>query len=101
MSKSSEKRDPDEIILTRHHREEAKTMTEEEPYDLSIAASIRSNSMAWRQLTELKGAIIASPESAGRDHALKLIDLFDAWFESSDDRLQLMLDRRNKAGGAS
>lgn len=101
MSKSSEKRDPDEIILTRHHREEAKTMTEEEPYDLSIAASIRSNAMAWRQLAELKGAIVASPESAGRDHALKMIGEFDAWFEAGDDRLQFMLERQNKDGGAS
>lgn len=75
-------------------------MTEEEPYDFSIGASIRSNAMAWRQFTELKGAIMASPESAGRDHALKLIDLFDAWLESVDDRLQLMLERRIKDGSA-
>ncbi len=72
---------------------------EHEPYDFSIGASIRSNAMAWRQLSELKGAIVASPASAGRDHALKLIDLFDSWFESGDDRLHLMLERRVKSGG--
>ncbi len=151
MSKSSEKRDPDEIILTRHGREElqrmisdgAKIVTTGEPeripvfgyvgqpltsedeedegplpyrteaeldeifdedafdYDGSIESQILCNQTGWHDLCELRGAVFVSPPSASRDHALKLIDRLEGWFERKDEQLINLLAGRDKDGGAS
>ncbi len=119
MSKPSEKRDPDEIILAPHagvggagripvigrvsNGAQPVDDEDEDGFDLSIESSLRAVQIAWRDLYELKGALSAAaiPASPGLDHAWSVIDGLDSWFDSQEKRLQLMLDRRGKSGGAS
>ena len=117
MSNAPEKRDPDEVILTPHAGvggagripifgrvgDGAQPEDEDDGFDLSIKASLRSIQIAWRDLYELKGALTAAaiPDSPGREHAWNVIDGLDGWFDSQEKRLNLMIARRDKTGGAS